>query len=250
MGKCYKKPFIKKVIARINFTSKIEIPSKGLNKKNAEIILRAFPIPEPKKIITKQVQLSNNGAKEISDTQNHLIYHSNDRDKTLCIAPEYAYVEILKYSTYNNLKNDFELLLDVLDNQIDFSVERFGLRFINQIEIDENDPLNWSPYINDDLLASFNIVKNKKEISRVFSNIIQKYDDGLNLNFQYGMHNPDYPSRIKNKMFILDFDAFIQGVMEKDFIKEIFEKAHCKIENLFETSIKENLREKMKELYD
>lgn len=58
-----------------------------------------FPIPEPREVITRQVQLSEGTTKEITDTQNHLIYHSNNRDKSIGITPEFAYLEILKYST-------------------------------------------------------------------------------------------------------------------------------------------------------
>ena len=139
-------------------------------------------------------------------------------------------------------------MLDVLSYETDFSVKRFGLRFINQIELDKPNPFSWEEYINQDLLAAFNIAEDKTKISRIFSNIIQNYDGDMLLNFQYGMHNPDYPSRIKKKIFILDFDAFIQGVMEKDFVQAEFDSAHSRIETLFEMSITPRLRELMEEV--
>jgi len=226
----------------------IDVPIKGLKKQSSERILDQFPILEPKEMITRQIHFSDSGTKEITDTQNHLIYHGKKRDKSLYITPEFAYLEIIKYSLFSRLKEDFNLLLDVLSYETDFSVKRFGLRFINQIELDKPNPFSWEEYINQDLLAAFNIAEDKTKISRIFSNIIQNYDGDMLLNFQYGMHNPDYPSRIKKKIFILDFDAFIQGVMEKDFVQAEFDSAHSRIETLFEMSITPRLRELMEEV--
>lgn len=248
MSKCYKKPFLKKVIARIDFTSKIDVPTKGLGKKSSEKILKQFPILEPKEVITKKVLLSETGTKETTNTQNHLIYHGKKRDKSLCISPECAYLEILKYSTSNLLKQDFNLLLEILSNETDFSVKRFGLRFINQIEPGDQDPFSWDKYINKNLLAAFDIAEEKDRISRIFSNIVQNYDNNMLINLQYGMHNPDYPSKIKKKLYILDFDASIEGVMEKEFIQAEFDIAHTRIENLFEKSITQGLRNLMEEV--
>lgn len=248
MNKCYKTSFLKKVIARIDFTSKIDVPTKGLGKESSEQILKKFPILEPKEVITRQVQISDTGTKETSDTQNHLIYHGKKRDKSLYISPDFAYLEIIKYSTFNLLKEDFNLLLKVLAKETDYSIKRFGLRYINQIELTEPNPFNWGDYINDDLLAAFNIAIEKNRISRIFSNIVQNYNNDMLINFQYGMHNPDYPSIIKKKLYILDFDASINGVMENEFVQNELDIAHTRIESLFEKSITQKLRDLMGEM--
>ena len=46
MNKCYKKSFLTKVVARIDFTSKIDVPTKGLSKESSEKILKKFPIQQ------------------------------------------------------------------------------------------------------------------------------------------------------------------------------------------------------------
>ena len=245
MNKCYKKSFLTKVVARIDFTSKIDVPTKGLSKESSEKILKKFPIQEPKEVITRQVQISNAGMKETSDTQSHLIYHGKKRDKSLYISPDFAYLEIIKYSTFDLLKEDFNLMLDVLAKETDYSIKRFGLRYINQIDLDEHNPFEWADYINNDLLSAFNIVTDQNRISRIFSNIVQNYDNDMLINFQYGMHNPDYPSIIKKKLYILDFDASIDGVMENEFVQNELDIAHTQIESLFEKSIKQKLRDQM-----
>lgn len=249
MSKCYKKPFLTKVIARIDFTSTLEITQKGISKKTSENILKSFPIPEPKEILNKEIQISDTGAKEILNKQNHLLYHGLKREKTLCISPNFAYIEFNKYESDKIFRDNFFLLLDAISDEVDYSVSRFGIRYINQISIDnEKDPLDWGKYINDCLTCSLDILEDKKYLSRAFSSIVQQYDDGMNLTFQFGMHNPDFPSRIKRKLFILDYDASYQGVLEKDDIKTNIEISHERIETLFEASIKNPLRDLMEEV--
>jgi uncharacterized protein (TIGR04255 family) len=56
------------------------------------------------------------------------------------------------------------------------------------------------------------------------------------------MHNPDYPSPIKKKSFILDYDAYIVGLLTKAEINRNLEILHDEIEKMFELSITEKLR--------
>lgn len=253
MSKCYRTPFLKKVIAKIDFSAKYNLPQKGLPKEISDEILRLFPIPESKETITKQIQLSNQETKEIILKQNHLFFHGRSREKTLCITPEYLYIDIFKYETYEKMKNEFALIIDKLYEKEEFSIRRFGLRYINQIHFnnpEDNSFLEWEEYINSNLLSFFRVPKNKILLSRAFSNVVQQFDDSMLLNFQYGMHNPDFPSRIKQKLFILDFDAYLQGLINKEEIKNYVEVAHQRIEELFENSITQGLRKLMEEVED
>lgn len=250
MSKCYNKPFLKKVIARIDFSANYSLPQKGLPKKISDEILKLFPIPEPREVIAKQVQISDQGTKEIQNKQNHLFFHGKSREKTLCITPEFLYIEISRYETYDKMKDEFILILDKLNEKEEFSARRFGIRYINQILVNEESPLDWGKYINPNLLSFFDVPEDKTLLSRAFSNVVQQFDDSMLLNFQYGMHNPDFPSRIKQKLFILDFDAYFQGLFSKDEVKNCIDNAHERIEILYEKSITQDLRVLMEEAED
>jgi uncharacterized protein (TIGR04255 family) len=250
MSKCYKKPYLDKVIVRIDFTANFNLPQKGLNKKISDEILKLFPIPEPREVLSKQVLISKQGTKEIQNKQNHLFYHGKSREKTFCLTPEFMYIEINKYETYVKLKDEFLLIVDRLAEQEDFSAKRFGLRYINQIKTDNELPFDWTKYLNPNLLNMFNIPEDKSFLSRAFSNVIQQFDDGMLLNFQYGMHNPDFPSRIKQKLFILDYDSYYQGVLNRDEVIKYIDSAHERIEQLYENSITQDLRDIMIEEND
>jgi len=88
----------------------IDVPIKGLKKQSSERILDQFPILEPKEMITRQIHFSDSGTKEITDTQNHLIYHGKKRDKSLYITPEFAYLELydIFFNIFSQLKNFVE----------------------------------------------------------------------------------------------------------------------------------------------
>jgi len=250
MDRCYRNPFLKKAIVRIDFTSALDISGKSLSKKASDAILKSFPIPEPKEVIAKSIELSENGAKESQTKQNHLFYYGIKREKTLCVSPFYAFLEYSTYGTFINLKEDFLILLNSIQSDFDFSINRFGLRYINQIELKDRDPLDWNPYISENLISNINFPEIRATISRCFSSIVQQFDDGMFLNFQYGIHNPDFPSRVRQSQFILDNDAYYQGVLDVDHAKSEIDLAHSRIEANFEKSIKDDLRTIMGEKID
>ena len=77
---------------------------------------------------------------------------------------------------------------------------------------------------------------------REFHNLEMNYG-GMNLTFLYGMHNPDYPAPIRQKTFVLDFDAYAMKVQGKEGLLNSLESMHDRIESLFEKSITERFRE-------
>ena len=121
--------------------------------------------------------------------------------------------------------------------------KRFGVRYINNLTINEPNPLKWDEYIDDKLLASIYIPEEQSKISRTFHNLEMNYDD-YNLRFNFGIYNPDYPARIKQKGFILDLDAYNSSIQTKDEIITILPVLHQKIQMFFESSIKEEFKNK------
>jgi uncharacterized protein (TIGR04255 family) len=164
----------------------------------------------------------------------------------LTITPNAVLVQRQKYSTYEELKTEFfDVLNAFLDVYSDAVISRFGIRFINEITLDVGAPTNWDGYLNAQLLATLAFFPNPNELCRVF-NIVELNFGDLNLKFQFGMHNPDYPATIKRKSFILDLDAYYVGLLDRQEIVSNVDRAHEHIQELFERSITAKLREKMK----
>jgi uncharacterized protein (TIGR04255 family) len=240
---CYNKNFLKKVIARVDFLSPISKIEKNIPKTISEDIKSIFPIAEPRKVVAQELQISKNGTKEKRSELTEWRFHSKKRDKTLMIHPQFLWISYSKYSSFEQFKKEF---FGILSNFFKFFDEaqgqRVGLRYINEINLDEKEPLSWEKYINNDLLCLNNFSSNQENISRIFSNIEYTFDDYF-VKFQFGIHNPDYPAPILQKQFILDYDAYYQGVLNLEDITSSFDQFHKKIQELFELSIYDELRD-------
>lgn len=246
MANKYRKPFLDKVIARMDFASSINGSRKELPKEVTGTALSIFPISEPRKIIGKEFRISHKGkTEEVTTEETEWIYHSKDRGKSLCVAPTYAYLVYEKYDSFHSLIEDFIPILEQLFKAYkDLQVKRFGLRYINHIKLEGDSYFEWADYLDERLLSMYSLYEGEGEIARGFHNLTIN-DNDIMLRFQYGMHNPDFPSPIRKKIFILDYDAFYDGLQDMEDIKANIDIFYERIEALFENNIKDELRNLM-----
>ncbi len=246
---CYKKNFLSKVIARVNYKT---ISDFDLPKELAEKLKEVFQIMEPVKMTGTEFQITGPeiSAKSSEITEWH--FFGKAREKKLTVSQEAFFVEFDAYESFEKLKEDFLTVFDKFTSvygevlQINF----FGLRYINNIDIPEEEPLNWTKYIKEKMLDTFNFAKSEIEsddfLSRAFQILEYNYGD-FNLRYQFGMPNPDYPAPIRRKYYVLDLDTFYSGQQEVTDIKENIDKFHKCIQTAFEKSITEELRGAMNE---
>jgi uncharacterized protein (TIGR04255 family) len=239
----YKNNFLKMVIFRIDF-DKAEL---GKLKDFAEKINKSFPIIEEKKgeegIInfnfkTKELQ------QETSSLTTWNLYNSTKTTK-IQIQPRFLTIEQSVYKESSELMSNVDIVVDFIKDFRIQTVNRLGLRYINEIKIeDKKDLLDWVLYINKGLLGSIDFSqKNKKTIARAMGMIVFKEDFG-NINFNYGLWNSAYPNAISEKVFILDIDAYSKFPLDTEGIKlsEIVKEYNKGIEAVFESSIEDGLR--------
>lgn len=246
---CYKTPFLKDVIFKADFPSPIEKIAKGLSPKLNKIILKKFPIPEPQKAQAQEFQFSGNNFQAKTSEVMQWIFHGRQREKTLAITPNAFSYNTKKYISFESTRDDFvEVLEAFFGENKDVTAGRIGLRYINVIDIPDEDPLLWETYINEKMLGIIDFHKDKHFLTRAF-HILEYNFDGLAIKYQFGMANPDFPAPIKKKQFILDIDAFSHGALECDDVIEFLENAHLKIQDIFEASITDKTREIMGLMY-
>lgn len=245
MNNKYKKNYLDRVIIRLDFSSEVSLSRVGLNKKTSDSILKLFPIFEPKKHTHKNIDITLTPVKETTKEESHLLFQGNERERTLVIAPDYLSLEYSRYSNFEDMKRELMHTVEALLKQEDFSLKRIGLRYINKIQLNEKDPLNWKKYFIPSLINNLKIVPRQENLTRIFSNIIQTFEDEMTLNFRYGIFNSDYPSRIKKKEFILDFDAYKHDLIQSHSIVSEIETYHQRINELFESVIKDEFRNKL-----
>jgi uncharacterized protein (TIGR04255 family) len=235
---CYHSNFVAQVIARADFLSPISSLVSGLPASIGTSIRERFPIPEPRKAISQKVNLPEGNVTE-------WLFYGKEREKSLSIAPGWIWIEQKRYERYESFRDDFiTSLLSLCEAFPDAQISRLGIRYINQIELKEIDPFDWSQYLADYATATLSAQADKSKIVRDFHSL-ELNCESFNLRFQFGMHNPEYPAPIRRKLFVLDLDAYSQRTIEPGNIQSALDEYHHAIQARFEGTIKEPLRRLM-----
>ncbi len=244
MSKQYKENFLTLVIVKVDFLNILKSIKKGIPKELNDLIVKYFEILEPQKIIDRQFQFSqkdfiHSGEKEIIEWK----YFDKNRLKQFVLNPEFALIEYKKHEPFENLRETFlDIIKQLFKVEVKLQISRFGLRYINNIELPENDLTNWGKYINNNLLSVLNFYKNKDILSRALNHIEFNFGD-LYLRFQSGMRNPDYPATISRKVFVLDYDCYSRMLIDNLIdLENKLDKSHELISQMFDKSVKENLK--------
>ena len=242
MVRKYRAPFLKEVIVRLDFSSPVTKLAKTVPQGLKQMVLRSFPISEPKDFIGKELEVTKHTTKEKILEGTNWFFHSTDRQRTLAVFIDNVNITYREYDSFDVLKQDFlPIVEELFGTYKDLEGKRLGLRYINEITLSENSVLDWTKYLDERLLASLNFPRDPSKICRAFNNLELNYGD-LIIRFQYGMYNADYPATIRKKSFILDYDAYYKGPQNLEDVKHNIDIFHEAIQTLFEYSISDELR--------
>ncbi|MEW6312957.1 MAG: TIGR04255 family protein [Pseudomonadota bacterium] len=243
---CYKKPFLKDVILRLDFGSMVESFTRALPQKVATAALQRFPLFEPQKAQIQEITFSTSALQTKTADSMQWVYHGKNREKALTITPEFFLITNRQYESFEAFHEDFDHVLKTLfEAQNDLSVGRVGLRYINVLDTPGDEPLAWADYINEGMLGIIDMHKDVKALTRAF-HIVEFNYDGQHVKFQFGISNPDYPAPIKRRQFVLDIDSYFTGALTQEDVARCVNAAHEKIQALFEESITDKTRALMK----
>ena len=244
---CYSRNFLTEVIVRVDLVSPIEKLQSQLPKRISSRALKHFPIPEPQKKIQAQVHLA---AGEVSTKHIEITewnFYGQNRGKHLRFGPDAFWVKYSRYESYEKLRDEFREVTEAFFSEFDDAQpSRLGMRYINQIEIAGDNPLDWQEQIEDSLLGMFGYIVEDGKPTRIFNTYETAFDE-FNLRFQFGVFNPDYPAPIRQRQFTLDYDAYFQGALEPSEIEENLDLFHSEIQKLFEKNITAKTREALNE---
>lgn len=243
----YQRNFLKEVIVRVDFLNPLPGVDVALPPPIAEIAIRDFPIPEPREALRRQVQIGPEGIASTEERFKEFQFHGIERTKTFTIGRQVALVQYKMYQTYELVKAEFVRILDRVGEVFEgVQSSRVGLRYVNTIELTEQNPTDWSAYIAPQLLSLFEFPPEveRPALSRVLNNLELSLD-AFNLVYRLGMHNPDYPARIRQKVFVLDLDANTQSLVNITDVGHLLDDFHGAIQRYFEQSITDNLRRVM-----
>jgi len=244
----YSRNFLTNVVVRVDFPNPLQTDS--LSPHLTKVILKSFPISEPKKMVHVEAKFKLGPHKEMEFKADEETiewnYWGMNREKRLIINKDFLSITYIKwYKSFDDLKSEFLTIVNKLFEVFkDIQINRLGLRYINEINLEETDPLNWEKYLDNNLLSIFNIAEDKETIARGFNNLVLNYGNMI-LEFNCGMPNPDFPATIRKKIFILDYDAYYTSLQELTDIEPNLINSHDKIKNLYEKNTKKELKEIM-----
>ena len=253
MENIYPKNFLDKVIIRIDFANPFEELRNGIAVNFKNKIYPSFPILEPQQIFEQKFSLDlSPESSRLKDTKGgeyiDWVFYGKDRDKELHLNINSLFITYSKYSTFDMLRDDFLTVLRPLSElSSSFGIKRLGLRYINNIALKEKNVTNWNKYLNRSLICNLKVVPDSDYSLRAFS-VVELQSKGVKVRFQYGMINSDFPAPIHKKEFILDYDAYYEGLLRTiPEIESRLDQCRKKIKELFEFSIKDDLRGIMSE---
>ena len=243
---CYKNNHLKEVIARIDFAQPVQTLNQVILPEEVQKVLKSrYPIFEPSKGLSQGVTISEAGITTDSEEFHQWIYHGENREKTITITQHFITVSLKEYKNYEEFKLDFIQPIEELSKiEGDIFINRTGLRYVNIFPNKTNKYDELSLKFNPMISSSFNSLIDIDNLSRNI--LISEYlHDETKIRVQSGLFNPDHPAKLKNKEFVLDFDAFVDTPHSFKNVNNLLDSLHHLIQDKFELHITDKLREEL-----
>lgn len=246
---CYKRPFLRQVIARVDFLE--FIPSELLFSESiVKSIMTNFTQVGMRQVMRYSdvsVVLNNKDTQTTSKNQEGFKQEFSNMDRNkLTISNRFVILEINNYTSYEDLHKLFSPVLKAM-GLLPINSIRTGIRYINII--DNNVVRLTKSLFNKSIshLVNTNLSKMENGVSCIRSMCMNEYQvEDMRLNFRYGMFNPEYPSPMRSAQFVLDFDCYCESLLTgHDAIMSHIDEGHNSIQYLFENAITDNLRKVM-----
>ena len=199
--------------------TKIEDRLSELNKGQLEMIEVAMG-PEEQRTIRKK--------SDVFDFKN------KEENEQVHIEQNAIFFEVKKYKDFKYFRT---LISDVLTElNLKGNSSRLGLRYINQITIGEGDPFDWKGWVNANLITGLKFVDKKEFLARSMGIITYIFDD-LEMKFQYGMYNSEFPNPISKREFVLDYDCATKEPRDLGESLDLLDRMHDLIKEKFRECI-------------
>jgi len=242
----YSKNYLSDVICRVDFSDnpavKDELPT---DIKSG--LLGLFPRLEPLKQFS--ISVTNQDSEVTTDRQENITWRFSASDQSQFVEINTTSLIILtkKYTNYTAFQKIIEQVCNLYFGKFpEAQVTRLGLRYINQIILEEPNLFDWSKYINNHLLSAYTYFEDNEKSKRIFSTVERQEGPETVLSFKFGTFNGLYPNVISKKEFILDFDCYTQIAFEnKDLLNKVNSFNEIITQN-FEKSITDDFRNKLR----
>lgn len=246
----YKKNFLDTIIFRIDFSEILLLKDK-IEANFQEAIKSIFPKLSTSFLSAYTSSISPNSLNV--GHENILVYEFSNVSEGLSLKISYKNLifEAKRYSDFEAFSEKLQkVLVEFNKYYTEYEIDRIGLRFINVIKVSSKSPLEWSGYINKNLIDSLSFAKEVDSdncyLNRCMCQQSYRFQDDNFLTFNYGIYNSEWPAKITQNEFILDYDAYTKYVnIHDDIQSKYLNSFHGIIQDMFEKSIEEDLRKYM-----
>jgi uncharacterized protein (TIGR04255 family) len=242
---CYKKNFLKQVIAKIDFAQPLSDLTPESLLAAVDAIKKRFPISEQATGVHQGIQITHEQVQTSKSEFPEWNFHGLERDKSIKINQFFLQVLLTKYKTEEDFKADLIVpISQVISSHPSTLIARTGVRFINIFDFPIIDFNQVGEYFAESISGHLSAFLNPEFCTRSF--LINEFlIDNIKLRMQSGFFNPDYPAVIKRHHFVIDIDACIDSPHQIKDVEGYLNEFHRKIQELFESHIKKKLRDEV-----
>ncbi len=246
-ARTYRKNFITKVLFRIDFARIPALVTEPTAFK--DLIATLYPTLEPV-VRTGIVFGAQDGTPPTAQQTTETLWQfTNVEGNQHCnILPESLVIEASTYQDFSTFRESLSTVITAfLNTYTGVSIERIGLRYINEISIsDDTDYLEWENYINPLVSSIVKFIPEGSRLKRSLNTAEYEIDADTSINVRTGVFNSRYPAEIIQKEFVIDLDCFSRtrpaNLLE---LMENIAKYNAILTDTFEVMVEEPLREIM-----
>lgn len=244
----YKTNFLSKVILRLDYDA-ISILQTDSKPDLSARIQNDFPNVEGKPIIRATFSLVAGTPGMQQETKATIWEHRNtNKARFVALSPEFLSIEYERgeFTVFDDFSKEVTKVYSIFNELYHpEKINRIGLRYINEIELKEGNALDWTGLLNDNIVtaAKAGLFDDMKMI-RSMHQLQTKHND-INILFNYGIFNREFPNPVARREFILDFDCYIAERTSSGQILSRFTDLNLVAEKMFESSIEKGLRDIM-----
>lgn len=244
----YQKNFLTKIVLRLDFGEILALRGEA-KPEFSDRIQTLYPIAIGKPTSTLSVTVGPKGSGIQQEITGMLWEHrkAENGTKVVSLSPTLLSVEYGQndYDHFPPFRAEVEHVFGALQSLYQVTqVNRIGLRYINEISLQQGNALDWDNLIKPGLITSVKAcLPDSMTMVRSFHQL-QAQRDNLTTIFNYGLYNPDYPNPLARRQFVLDYDCFRADTLATE-VMQTLDSLNDICEAMFEASIEEGLRSQM-----
>jgi uncharacterized protein (TIGR04255 family) len=246
----YQTNFLKQVILRLDFAPLSALYSDKRQTFSDEI-RAAFPHAKGSQLTSLMFDMGTGSPVEqkVGWQWQHSDSENDNSRRIVVLAPNFFALEYKGrglYSDFVEFRQRFTSVYDKFGAAYRVpEYTRIGLRYINEITLDEGNALDWDGLLAADLATgvkpafaeSIRMTRSMHQVTGV------KNDISCLIN--YGLNNPDFPNPIARRQFVFDVDSSIEGGIPESEAKRKIDSLYDVGRDVFEASIDNGLRQIM-----